>query len=1114
VDLKTGNISKRGRLALLLMLIAVFIAIVAVKFSSPILIFVDELFGYSSTSPWYEREKSIYRQALANQEFDIVISQFQAEPESLDRVSRSLMTRYLANEIQARSDLRVPDTTWVNRALGSNLRQISIKDAKALTESVGARYLIEGRVSRPNAVNRFNLEFSIYERDAASRRGAWKEPKQWIIEDIEFSDELPPEEAFHESMEAVLGTFGIPLRAKQEKRLESLSFKYDGQPLLEIAKKAKGTPLDRALMLQLFASLYPDSSYERELLWERSLVALEAVHPDSDLFRLLKSRANANLHRRPYALKILGEPETEMEKSHYWFLQGSMYLADQANSKIEDPVLNLISTIELEGLRRYFDRQEGYMGRRKEAEEKLPAWKFIVNNRLSTADWFDGSIHYEIQKMLQKEGLEPEPDWDNWIVLLIGVQLNQYDIELPDFLTDFTGKNINAIEHTRRLLWEQRAKNWSSVTGDRRLQEWDYFDLVYAINMSSAFKTVSNTTMKQGLPKEARTRIDTLQDAFEGRPNWHMAKALVSWQLAKKPEFRNKATRLRRNALQNAKVIQKIVPGEGYLSRSAEWYFHEMGHRNYGKYYDEPIRWDRRYMQNSPSINKKVSYGDEAWRRQLAYAVKAFDTLEVYYKSLMRSGRDEEAQQLLEENRDRFIGSRFWAKQFLAPYKGRQDDDAIAAIEKGLAQDPNVWRIRRHLATKLIDRGEYARAQRIILDTPGFSNREFAVYNTNKLSKLARLFESKDQFEMAIPLYKIAAAYNTHAWNDYYAKERLAFLSDNYADAAKFAKQNADHYKHSNEKERYLAYLFLLNRDDEAWNYLTTAFINPKKMHMPKYPVRIGFKINQSTREQVLDWLRQRKSEKNEHIPLTRLESLYFLTFVVGQQPTPQDIKTIEQLNKEFSGSEFIRNWFTGYGQFRRGECKKASSALKYANDYLIKESQELKKQVNYALPYYVGCLLKTNRAKQAYAEWKQSGDTAGTGFYHATAEALLEGYQGNHVEALKLLETAYEMKTRPKWKPIETGLHLVEIAEELMHHSGRNEYRKFILKVARTTQARKVTVWAPAVEIQYDKASLADQSKLARAIFMDPSSYRLKGISPREINSAKRWLRENQAYY
>jgi hypothetical protein len=913
-------------------------------------------------------------------------------------------------------------------------------------------------------------------------------------------------------MESVLKEFAIRVQPKPELQPAQLALAFHGQTLREMARKGGESALDRSLALQVYASLYPLDSEEQNQLWERSLIALESVRPDSPGYRVLKARAIANLQRRPYALKVLGTPSSDMEQALHAYLMGDLPLAGAANGRVSDPFFHFLAAAEIQRLRRYYERQAGYSQRRKKIVASLAAWDPLVGFRFSSADWLGDSRSFAVASLLQKEGVGPRVGPGNSLFFRLSAILRLAGVPMPSSEADLSADIITGIEDTRENLWRQRSPEWVHQTGDRRLQEWDYFDLLYETNIVSAREEVENVAMQQGHPKEAKKRIDALRDTFQGNPEFLAAQAFVDWQLSRLPEMKDRKHELRRKTYERARDVYSLEGGETHLSHLVEWYFREMHRPGYGKYYDEPMRWYRRYFSGGKPIHNFNQLGDNVWRRKIELATFGTQTLQYYFKLLRRRGRKEQANKLADENRNRFIGSRFWANRLIEVYGGRDESTAIAALQKGLKRDPGAWVIRRALIKRQFARKDYRKAQSLLLKSPDFRfPNEDSVGNTNRLGEMGIRLEDADQFDLAIPVYKKASSYDTYAWHDLYAKERLAYLDEDFSKAAEFALKNAERYNGKPEKKRYMKYLFALGQDNEAWGYLDHYV---QKWFIPRYPIRMGMRINHFSRKQVLQWIREEHAEHNKLILPYRLLHLYFLAFVVGKHPLPDDIRTIAQLSDELKTGDFLKNWFTGYAYYRRGEYRAAVKWLKPASDHMVEYSKKIGKPVNYVLPYLVSCMMQEHQPERGRAEWLHSRKIAGRGFYDKTAGALLAGYNGHVPQALSLLHEAHLAQTKLDYKPIEPGLHLVEMAEDLLRFSRRREYRDFIVHMAEATQRSKLTIWAPAVQLQYDVASRNNFKILARAIFLDDTSYRLKSVPRKQLDQARRWLQENRAYY
>jgi len=224
-----------------------------------------------AVSEWIENEKSLFRSVLAEHRYDVLVIPVQTDGLSFDRVARSMMTRYLAAGVAERTGARLPDPTLVARALDVRARQIAREEALHLAESVGAGTLLVSRVRRTGQT--FNFHTQVWTREGG--KGAWREGRPAALEALHFDDRLPPSVAFRDAVDSLLDRLQIgdkPVAAAGAP--ESPHADRSIADLQTLASLETPAAADRALDLQLFASLHARGSIEAQMLWERSLIAL------------------------------------------------------------------------------------------------------------------------------------------------------------------------------------------------------------------------------------------------------------------------------------------------------------------------------------------------------------------------------------------------------------------------------------------------------------------------------------------------------------------------------------------------------------------------------------------------------------------------------------------------------------------------------------------------------------------------------------------------------------------------------------------------------------------------------------------------------------------------
>ena len=112
--------------------------------------------------------------------------------------------------------------------------------------------------------------------------------------DIIISDKRTPAEAFASA--SILNDVSARLQLPQVKRKPDHHTTITGKLFLPvnirgIAVDSSSSPVVRANYLQLLGMLYPEQSVSKEQLFERSLIVLSELSPQSSAYKVLKARA-------------------------------------------------------------------------------------------------------------------------------------------------------------------------------------------------------------------------------------------------------------------------------------------------------------------------------------------------------------------------------------------------------------------------------------------------------------------------------------------------------------------------------------------------------------------------------------------------------------------------------------------------------------------------------------------------------------------------------------------------------------------------------------------------------------------------------------------------------
>jgi len=299
-------------------------------------------------SEWLESEKEFNRELLKKSSYDVLVVPFQVQGYAIDRVGRSLMTRYIADRISLTTGARTPDTTLVERAFGENDRRFDENRIFALADDLKVKVLIRGYVGH-NRDEKMSLTFLIQEREGMNKFSPKTKTVKLTREDIPFSDTSLPSEAFLKILDDIMSK--MPFRAVNSIQVHMYD-KVGDLPLPEkissmIASKDT-PPVINAFYLQLLGILYPEQTTAKEHVFEKSLATLSSISPESPDYPLLKARAYFYLHRRPAAMSVLGEPSTPEGKAFRAFLNGNLTELAKWTNEIRSPFLKLLSQIELD----------------------------------------------------------------------------------------------------------------------------------------------------------------------------------------------------------------------------------------------------------------------------------------------------------------------------------------------------------------------------------------------------------------------------------------------------------------------------------------------------------------------------------------------------------------------------------------------------------------------------------------------------------------------------------------------------------------------------------------------------------------------------------------------
>jgi hypothetical protein len=1052
-------------------------------------------------SPWVEREKALFRDVLASRRYELLVLPVQSDGASFDRIERSLMTRYIAYRVGQASSLAVPDPTLMARAMDARAREFELQDGFALAEALGARKVIASTVRRTGQT--FTVSAQLWSRDSESV--AWRQQRAARLESLAYGDRLPASVALRERLDTLLGPLGINVAPRARAPLAESQAPPVGD-LLRLSQLSEAPPLQQALHLQLYAALHERETIAAETLWERSLVALWAAGDTSERKRLLETRAYLHLSRRPYALELLGSGGSAAADALRAALDGNLPALEAAAPAIEDPALRLFAELELCDLYDAFGLRKRLIERRKAMLERPLTDALALDARLSAPEWFRADIHRRIAERLKT--LAPlARSWEE----LAGQWLRWFYWQ-PNPLDEANLALARRVELAFAPLWRANADKWTSKRTDERLGEADYYELLFAANQNATFKAISSTLFQQDLPQRAAAIIERLASPFAGQPRMTQLHAVALDKLARNaPPGTMQRLQSRSSAL--ALSAYRWEGGESHVSAAAEHYIYE---RPYQKYLDEPVRWYRGEVASERLQFERVSFSEREMQRnaadaarRLAYSDRNARPLRELVRWLRRAGRTQEALAVVQENAQRFVGTAAHAELLAeASESGAADADTLAAYRELLQLDPDSWDARRRVAMLQMERGEPRRAQETFLAFPGFADREGqnVVGLSNRAFEAGQYLYRRGEPALAEPLFMYSARLGTGAAAEMHSRELLALMESDLGAAMREARHQVERYQSGAAAMRYLAYLFVQNKQSDAWAAFGD-FANRFGDETVWSAAYIAHRLQGVEGAEVEAWLadQSRQDTRRDYLTNALRERHAFMLAFIDRPASDEAIALVRRVAQANNRGEFYVQLAEGYAAWRRRDYATAIRKLRGPHDDLFNIGVNRRASYSEWLPYLVLAYARTGARAEADKLLANQLVNLGVDSDYLIAQALLAGDAGAHDAALAALRRAFYRLPATSTRSLFPGYVLLEAAELLLVESKNDGYRALIEDVARRLQVELPYAWAAAFEAKY-AAQLDDrQVAIAAAAILDPQSERIAHVSPAERAALRR---------
>jgi len=1091
-------------------------------------------------SEWQANEARIYADLLATRKFDILVVPFEVQEYGLDRATRSLMTAELSLAIGRAQSSPMPDPYLVQRALGEGARRLDPEVVHGLATRLGAKRIVWSYVGHDrNGAMTVTIEDE--EWKGAVKPPASAKPVAHNYEHLAFSDESPAVEVYEALLPRVLKDLGYDAAAAIPKPADS-SFVANDVPRTPFGLTGgEANPARDAYSLQLLGALAPRRAERtRERLFEKSLLATEHMTPTSPQYRALKARAYFHLGLRPAALKVLGAPATTEEKALHAALNGNLPELKAFIAQETQLVPRMLELLEANAIAADYGVLTQKNSAATAASLELPGkvWPVVATRAFTDWDWWAQQDNLTLKYMLDQE-LPVQGYTAEGIV--------RGAAAIGDLAKVQASADLSVLEHMHRLLAADPAK-WCCTMPADRLTARDYLDFIDATATDNLMRRATFYTFVQASYDSAQQYLESMRSAFAGFPEFAQARADLEYRLAKQSEGAAREGHMKAayvHAL-NAEYWsngQSLVAGEAFALLS------EMGRRDYGL----PMNWYawdipfRPFYPESEPPGIVASFMLPNARAALKNSVSDFTPVRSLGHLLDKvTQKPAEMDALLESIKDRFHGCPD-RDMYLAERSLRTEDfgRAEAYLREGIKDAPGDWSSYATLGSLLVHTARPEEAAQVFMSYPGFrpGSSENPVGLSNDAYEAGSYFYWSGEFELARPLYRIAADLNTGSEASMSSRTRLDMLDANYPVVLQDLLTLANRYKSPDDFRDYLGLLHAMGHSREAWSAFDslvprlratelweTALVGQRmerksESDIAAWAARGGFKDVGKTRGHAALYLVRAgvtdrmpsaalaksvaalawpvwRARREGGIVLRLSLAGGFPVLVGTHAPSPINWPTreVDTTKMEPVTSDLVY-FVEAYRALRLDDAKRAEAILREASSFYDLTNNNFR----HLLPYYAFAAAKLGDTS-AVEKLLARIDAEQRGFYYYLSKAVISGLGSRTDESLRLLKRALFLRYVTSERPVYTDYQYTETIEWLYRETGKPQYRDAALDWAKKVERfAPWYAWPYAMQAELESNAAERRRAIAMAAYLDPGSERLAKLPKAEVASAVR---------
>lgn len=1100
-------------------------------------------------SAWVASEQELYHELLSKQQFDVLVVPFQVQDNAFDHIERSLMTKYLVQQIGSTTSLRIADPDIVEQALGWGYRTFSEQRIYELANALGVRKLVRIFVGH-NRDMKMRLTTVIQDRPQDARFDTATQMRNFVLKDIPFSDEKLPSDVFAETLPSIMAELGIKEKRKNiTKEIAGLNNVSVPLTPMTIVQSQEKSPLIQAAHLAILSAHSPAESRTSEKFLTRSLMMLRNVTLTSPDAIFLKAYAFSMLYRRPAALELLRDPSTPEQIALRSYLDGDLSALPARVEKIQSPIPKLLMQNALNDLRWSYDQQAARHFASK-AQQNIPSgWNIFSAMRYSLSDQWEVPSAIDLKKYLDEtypingysllditRGMAVRGDFDSGDTVKI-------DLAVP--------------EHCKRILKDH--PEMMDIDWTRQGSAQDILDLAEEWAETAIVKRIKRQIFVQDLWEEGKATFDRAEVYYKGHPEFSALKYDALWSQARRKNGAE-SINLVKTATEQAADACIWFQGQSKSAQDVCWstpekfYDNDFPHREFWRRHNSSFAYGDRDEYKlretivtvsvttsgvvpSPDVAKRFNAELRDQDIALRYTITGFRRLAEYYKTLAFYSMMPAADMLVERNKHRFVGDSSKTTFLARQYEKMGNEQWIPKLyEDNFLVVPELWKPYYELGSYYLRRGKTGLARETFQRYPLFRGKDerttSASDDTVALSNVAyaagAALHWTGAIADAIPFYKLSAGYQTGSGSGMHSEYLLSLYDGNYQRAAETALTLGRRYSNTDAYANYLRLLSIAGNVKETESLFFSLNMMDKGF-IDWTPVITDLRMAGKNGAEVRSWL---TSNGNGKIRRSQAQLYYLRALLVDRKPDPGLADMVENIdervrllekertpakpkdNKQKRVTSILALFADSWSLVNLQQYDKVVSLLEKWEYYLRQEKERYDREP--LLPYFAWSGAKTGKKLVVEDLLRVYELKFGRDFEYWLATAMVQSSAGKHDDALRSLDLARTNinSSLSRERPIQAWYQLVDACELLFKDTKVDAYQARALELARIYQrVQPLDSWAYAVEARFAKTEEDRLRPLALAMYLDKQSYHLEGVSKKEKERALKWLEKNNPF-